>query len=175
MAEIVRGGIMSIDKGQFEGAHSLGMNHWQTMFHVILPQAIKNIMPSIGNEFVVNIKDMSHANNDFRRSLWTGNNLQMTLMNINAGEDIGAEIHSQTDQIIIVANGHGVFLYGDSLEHLDNQTPLFKHSTIFIPEKTYHNIVNTSNVPLTLISIYANNIFLLCTETKINKYYEQDI
>lgn len=59
MAEIVRGGIMSIDKGQFEGAHSLGMNHWQTMFHVILPQAIKNIMPSIGNEFVVNIKDSS--------------------------------------------------------------------------------------------------------------------
>lgn len=108
-----------------------------------------------GKPFVVNIKDMSHANNDFRRSLWTGNNLQMTLMNINAGEDIGAEIHSQTDQIIIVANGHGVFLYGDSLEHLDNQTPLFKHSTIFIPEKTYHNIVNTSNVPLTLISIYA--------------------
>ena len=59
MAEIVRGGIMSIDKGQFEGAHSLGMSHWQTMYHVILPQAIKNIMPSIGNEFVVNIKDSS--------------------------------------------------------------------------------------------------------------------
>lgn len=59
MAEIVRGGIMSIDKGQFEGAHSVGMSHWQTMYHVILPQAIKNIMPSIGNEFVVNIKDSS--------------------------------------------------------------------------------------------------------------------
>ena len=50
---------MSIDKGQFEGAHSVGMSHWQTMYHVILPQAIKNIMPSIGNEFVVNIKDSS--------------------------------------------------------------------------------------------------------------------
>ncbi len=59
MAEIVRGGIMSIDKGQFEGAHSVGMSHFQTMTHVILPQAIKNIMPSIGNEFVVNIKDSS--------------------------------------------------------------------------------------------------------------------
>ena len=108
-----------------------------------------------GNPFVVNIKDMSQTNNDFRRALWTGNNLQMTLMNINVGEDIGAEMHPQIDQIIIVASGHGVFLYGDSLEHLDNQTPLFKHSTIFIPEKTYHNIVNTSNEPLTLISIYA--------------------
>ncbi len=59
MAEIVRGGIISIDKGQFEGAHAIGMNHFQTMYHVILPQAIKNIMPSIGNEFVVNIKDSS--------------------------------------------------------------------------------------------------------------------
>ena len=59
MAEIVRGGIMSIDKGQFEGAHAVGMNHFQTMYHVILPQAVKNIMPSIGNEFVVNIKDSS--------------------------------------------------------------------------------------------------------------------
>ena len=59
MAEIVRGGIMSVDKGQVEGAHAIGMNHWQTMTHVILPQAVKNIMPSIGNEFVVNIKDSS--------------------------------------------------------------------------------------------------------------------
>lgn len=59
MAEIVRGGIMSIDKGQFEGAHAIGMSHFQTMIHVVLPQAIRNIMPSIGNEFVVNVKDSS--------------------------------------------------------------------------------------------------------------------
>ena len=59
MAEIVRGGIMSIDKGQFEGAHAIGMSHFQAMYYVILPQAIKNIMPSIGNEFVVNVKDSS--------------------------------------------------------------------------------------------------------------------
>jgi putative lysine transport system permease protein len=59
MAEIVRGGIISIDKGQFEGAQAIGMSHFQTMIHVVLPQAIRNIMPSIGNEFVVNIKDSS--------------------------------------------------------------------------------------------------------------------
>lgn len=62
MAEIVRGGIISIDKGQFEGARAIGMDHFQTMVHVVLPQAIKNIMPSIGNEFVVNIKDSSVLN-----------------------------------------------------------------------------------------------------------------
>lgn len=59
MAEIVRGGIISIDVGQTEGAQSIGMTHWQTMLHVIMPQALRNIMPSIGNEFVINIKDSS--------------------------------------------------------------------------------------------------------------------
>jgi len=62
MAEIIRGGIISIDKGQTEAATSIGMTHWQTMVHVVLPQAIRNIMPSIGNEFVVNIKDSSVLN-----------------------------------------------------------------------------------------------------------------
>ena len=59
MAEIVRGGIISIDIGQTEGAQSIGMTHWQTMLNVIMPQALRNIMPSIGNEFVINIKDSS--------------------------------------------------------------------------------------------------------------------
>ena len=59
MAEIIRGGIISIDKGQTEAAHAIGLTHWQTMVSVVLPQAIRNIMPSIGNEFVVNIKDSS--------------------------------------------------------------------------------------------------------------------
>lgn len=59
MAEIVRGGVISIDVGQTEGAQSIGMTHWQTMTSVVLPQAIRNILPSVGNEFVVNIKDSS--------------------------------------------------------------------------------------------------------------------
>jgi putative lysine transport system permease protein len=62
MAEIVRGGIISIDKGQAEAAKSIGMTHWQTMVYIVLPQAVRNIMPSIGNEFVVNIKDSSVLN-----------------------------------------------------------------------------------------------------------------
>ena len=62
MAEIVRGGIISVDKGQKEAAHAIGMTHWQSMIYVVLPQAVRNIMPSIGNEFVVNIKDSSVLN-----------------------------------------------------------------------------------------------------------------
>ena len=59
MAEIIRSGIQSIDIGQTEAARSLGMSNMQTMINVILPQAIKNAFPSIGNEFIVNIKDSS--------------------------------------------------------------------------------------------------------------------
>ena len=57
MAESVRGGIMSIDIGQTEGAKALGMNHFTTMTSVILPQALRNIMPQIGNNFIINVKD----------------------------------------------------------------------------------------------------------------------
>ena len=59
MAESVRGGIVSVDPGQTEGAKAIGMNHVQTMTNVILPQALRNIIPQIGNNFIINIKDTS--------------------------------------------------------------------------------------------------------------------
>ncbi len=59
MAESVRGGIISIDPGQTEGAKAIGMTHWQTMIHVILPQALRNILPQIGNNLIINLKDTS--------------------------------------------------------------------------------------------------------------------
>ena len=59
MAESVRGGIISIDPGQTEGAKAIGMTHVQTMLHVILPQALRNILPQVGNNFIINIKDTS--------------------------------------------------------------------------------------------------------------------
>ncbi len=62
MAEIVRSGINSIDIGQTEAAKSLGMNHFQTMTNIIFPQALKNVIPTIGNELIVNIKDSSVLN-----------------------------------------------------------------------------------------------------------------
>ena len=62
MAEIVRGGIVSVDKGQYEAAQAIGMNHFQTMINVVMPQVIRNILPATGNEFVINIKDTSVFN-----------------------------------------------------------------------------------------------------------------
>lgn len=59
MAEIIRSGIQSVDVGQSEAARSLGLSSWQTMMNIVLPQAIKNAFPAIGNELIVNIKDSS--------------------------------------------------------------------------------------------------------------------
>ena len=59
VAEIVRGGIMSVDAGQMEAGRSLGMNYTQTMRHIIIPQAIKNILPALGNEMITLLKDTS--------------------------------------------------------------------------------------------------------------------
>lgn len=57
MAETVRGGILSVPDGQTEGAKAIGMNHFQTMLYIVLPQALRNIMPQIGNNLIINIKD----------------------------------------------------------------------------------------------------------------------
>lgn len=62
MSEIVRGGIVSVDNGQFEAAQAIGMNHMQTMINVVMPQVIRNILPATGNEFVINVKDTSVLN-----------------------------------------------------------------------------------------------------------------
>ena len=59
VAEIVRSGIMAVDEGQFEAGRSLGFNYFQTMCYIILPQAIKNILPALGNEFIVLLKETS--------------------------------------------------------------------------------------------------------------------
>lgn len=62
LTEVIRGGIIGVDSGQFEAAKAIGMTHYQSMVNVILPQAIRNILPALGNEFIVNIKDTSVLN-----------------------------------------------------------------------------------------------------------------
>ena len=62
MSEVVRGGIIGVDKGQFEAATSSGMSHLQTMLYIVIPQTMRNILPATGNEFVINIKDTSVLN-----------------------------------------------------------------------------------------------------------------
>ncbi|QUH18638.1 cupin domain-containing protein [Alkaliphilus sp. B6464] len=105
--------------------------------------------------FVVNIEKATKQNNTFRTALWTGNHLQVTLMSINIGEDIGLEVHPTVDQFIRIEEGQGLIKMGDSKCNLDFQRKVCDDFAIMIPAGKWHNLINTGNKPLKLYSIYA--------------------
>lgn len=107
------------------------------------------------NPFVVDIAKATLNNNTFRTALWTGKHLQLTLMSIPAGEDIGREMHPNVDQFLRIEGGQGVVQMGDKKDHLYFRQPIFDDSAIFIPAGTWHNVINTGNKPLKLYSIYS--------------------
>lgn len=105
--------------------------------------------------FMVNINEASKQNNTYRTALWTGAHLQVTLMSLNVGEDIGLEMHPDLDQFIRIEQGQGVIQMGESKEKLTFQQKVFDDSAILLPAGTWHNLTNTGNIPLKLYSIYA--------------------
>ena len=105
--------------------------------------------------FVIDINKATKQNNTFRTALWTGTHLQLTLMSINVGEDIGLEMHSDVDQFLRVEEGEGLVRMGDSENNLNFQRRVYDDSAIIIPAGTWHNVINTGNTPLKLYSIYA--------------------
>ena len=107
------------------------------------------------NPFVIDIKKATLHNNTFRTALWTGNHLQLTLMCIPVGGDIGLEVHPNVDQFLRIEDGHGLTQMGSSKDNLYLQQPVYDDFAIFIPAGTWHNIINTGNKPLKLYSIYA--------------------
>lgn len=107
------------------------------------------------NPFVVNIDKATKRNTNFRTALWTGENLQVTLMSINVGEDIGLETHPTVDQFIRIEEGQGIVLMGDDKNCLDYRERIYDNFAIMIPAGKWHNIINTGNKPLKLYSIYA--------------------
>ena len=107
------------------------------------------------NPFVININEASKQNNTYRTALWTGTHLQLTLMSLNPGEDIGLEMHPHVDQFLRVEQGQGLTQMGKSKDNLNFQRQVFDDSAIFIPAGTWHNLTNTGNIPLKLYSIYA--------------------
>lgn len=105
--------------------------------------------------FVVNIDQATKRNNTYRTALWTGQKLQVTLMSIDVGDDIGLEIHPTTDQFIRIEEGQGLVQMGDSKDKLDFQEMAYDDYAIMIPAGKWHNIVNMGNKPLKIYSIYA--------------------
>lgn len=105
--------------------------------------------------FIVNIEEATKENNTFRTALWTGKHLQLTLMSINVGEDIGLEIHPNVDQFIRIEEGQGLAQIGDRKDNLSFQAKVSDDYAIIIPAGKWHNIINTGDKPLKLYSIYA--------------------
>ena len=105
--------------------------------------------------FAVNIEKVTRKNKYFRRALWTGHHLQVTLMSIEVGGDIGLEIHKDLDQFIRIEDGHGIVKMGDSKNRLDFQARVGKDYAFIIPAGTWHNLINTGSRPIKLYSIYA--------------------
>jgi mannose-6-phosphate isomerase-like protein (cupin superfamily) len=107
------------------------------------------------NPFVVNIEEAAKQNNNFRLALWSGKHMQLTLMSINVGEDIGLEIHPDLDQFIRIEEGQGIVIMGDRKDRLDFQANVRDDFAFIIPAGKWHNLINTGNIPLKLYSIYA--------------------
>ena len=105
--------------------------------------------------FVVNIAEAAKQNNNFRTALWTGCHLQLTLMSINVGEDIGLEVHPKLDQFIRIEEGQALVRMGKSKSCLNFQQNAYDDFAIFIPAGTWHNLINTGDKPIKLYSIYA--------------------
>ena len=105
--------------------------------------------------FVINIEEATKQNNNFRTAIWTGNHLQVTLMSIKVGEDIGLEIHPNVDQFLRVEQGQGLVRMGRRKDMLDFQAYVRDGFAIMVPAGTWHNVINTGNIPLKLYSIYA--------------------
>lgn len=104
--------------------------------------------------YVINIACATEKNPYFRRAIWTGCHLQVTLMCIPPCGEIGLEIHPETDQFLCIEQGRGIVLTGKCREALDQQQ-FCQNDAIFIPAGTWHNLINTGTTPLKLYSIYA--------------------
>ena len=105
--------------------------------------------------FVINIEEATRLNNTFRTALWTGDHLQVTLMCIPPGGDIGLEIHHDVDQFLRIEEGQGLVKMGYREDGLDFQERVRDDFAIVVPAGTWHNIINTGYRPLKLYSIYA--------------------
>jgi len=105
--------------------------------------------------FVIDIHKATTHNHTYRTALWTGRHLQLTVMSIPAGGDIGLEMHPNVDQFLRIEDGHGFVQMGNSRDSLAIRQPVFPDSAIFIPAGTWHNLTNTGQTPLKLYSIYA--------------------
>ena len=104
---------------------------------------------------IVNIDCLTKANKNYRTALWTGTHLQVTLMNIPVGGDIGLELHEDVDQFIRIEDGCALVCMGSDENDLNCCKKVNGDYAAIVPAGTWHNIIKTGCTPLKLYSIYA--------------------
>lgn len=104
---------------------------------------------------VVNIEKATLANDTFRTALWTGDHLQMTVMSIPVGGEIGLEVHEDRDQFLRVEAGRARVQMGPAEEHLLFDREIEDDWVTIVPAGSWHNITNVGDEPLKLYSLYA--------------------
>jgi mannose-6-phosphate isomerase-like protein (cupin superfamily) len=105
--------------------------------------------------WVDDVEAATTANTNFRTVLYTGSHLQLTVMSLKAGENIGWEMHDNLDQFLRIEQGSGVLRLGRSKEGADEEHPVSDDWAMIIPAGTWHDVVNTGSTELKLYSIYA--------------------
>ena len=107
------------------------------------------------NPLVVNIEQATLDNINFRTAVWTGTYLQMTLMEIAVGGQVGLEVHEDTDQFLRLEQGKAKVMMGANKDSLDREWAAEEDWAILVPAGTWHNIINVGDQPLKIYSIYA--------------------
>lgn len=107
------------------------------------------------NPYVVNIEELTVQNDKFRVAKWTGSNLQMTLMSVEPGGEVGLEVHEDHDQFLRIEQGQARVEMGPAKDNLEYVREAEDDFAIFVPAGTWHNIINTGSEPLRLYSIYS--------------------
>lgn len=108
-----------------------------------------------GEPLIVDINSLAKENPYYRTALWTGDDLQVTLMSIPVHEDVGLEMHSDFDQFIRIEDGSALVMMGRSKALLNCRQRVNSNYAVMIPAGTWHNIINVGTIPLKLYSIYA--------------------
>lgn len=105
--------------------------------------------------YVLNIEDATKDNQNFRTTMWTGDHIQMTVMSIPVGGDIGLEVHNGIDQFLRIEAGKGRCQMGPSADNLDFEEIVEDDWAIFVPSGVWHNVTNIGDEPLKLYTIYG--------------------
>lgn len=107
------------------------------------------------NPYVVNIEDATLDNENFRTALWTGEKMQLTLMSIPVGGDVGLEVHNDTDQFLRLEQGRGRVQMGPSKDEFTFDEVVSDDWIILVPKGMWHNVTNIGDEPMKIYSLYA--------------------